>query len=80
MRKTSHSFNVVYTKGDISCVEQITLNVVNNMLMMVIYTNVDVVQAGAAEAIGILNTIEFNYICKASWFQFRTDFSTTLIT
>ncbi len=56
--KQSHSFNVVYTKGDISYVEQITLNVVNNTADDGDHiANVDVgTQAGAAEAIGILNT------------------------
>ena len=55
--KTSHSFNVVYTKGDISYSEQITLNVVNNTDDDGEHiANVDVgTQAGSAEAIEILN-------------------------
>ena len=56
--KQSHSFNVVYTKGDISYVEQITLNVVNNTADDGDHiANVDVgTQQGAADAINILNT------------------------
>ena len=56
--KQSHSFNVVYTKGDISYVEQITLNVVNNTADDGDHiANVDVgTQEGSAAAIEILNT------------------------
>ena len=55
--KQSHSFNVVYTSGDISYSEQITLNVVNNTADDGDHiANVDVgTQAGAADAISILN-------------------------
>ena len=55
--KQSHSFNVVYTSGDISYSEQITLNVVNNTADDGDHiANVDVgTQAGAADAISILD-------------------------
>ena len=55
--KQSHSFNVVYTSGDISYVEQVTLNVVNNTADDGDHiANVDVgTQAGSADAIDILN-------------------------